>query len=403
MKTFAVLSGKGGVGKTIFSVGIAQTFAKRIRFPDEPDPRILLVDMDLHVRGLSFLMYPDLQALHRPVISSRTFLENISDQNNIDQLSSALLSERFAISEAISVLPSSDLTQSVDWEKVHGWKVTDVMVKLQTLIKAAELAGFNIVIFDTRAGPDNISLGAGLLVDLTFILLEQDRVSSDIALTLKGELEVLRKTIAKDPDSSFTPPSISRFVFLHNKRTDVYSLETELALRDLHFLPAVSIDLDFLNQYNRDPDGLMIEGGVIMSQIGLYIQNTLSEALRELRLLFTELPLELETRRELVSESDFAKFLREIPLGFPLFLSVFALVLSGFSILLPQLLSQELAVVFVIMGFTFLLLSGIIYWFKSIESRRPLLKQPGAKAEPTSISTDEKPDEDEPDQGLSEP
>ena len=281
MKTFAVISGKGGSGKTIFTASFAIALEKYIRFVEEPDPRVLLVDLDLHVRGLSLLLHSDLAILRQVKITSYTILEN--DKYDIKNLSDDLNTKELSISNNISVLPSTNLVEVVNWTKIHSWSTLEIIKKIKILIEAAKKAGFNIVILDTRAGPDNISLAAALSTDLTFILLERDKVSWLNSIGLIGEIEHLRKEIT----SEIKEPSISRIVFVHNKTVDSYSSETKDVLKDLTFLPAIPMSINFLRQYNSNSNLLMINGEIFNTELGPYLLETFQDALKEINIPFT--------------------------------------------------------------------------------------------------------------------
>ena len=119
MNAIAVVSGKGGTGKTILSSGIALTLTKRILLENEQNPKVLIVDLDLHVRGISLLMYRDPSDLKEIQITSHNLLNLIPNTISIDSLAQDLKNEVFVISENISVLPSTNLKSSIDWTKIH--------------------------------------------------------------------------------------------------------------------------------------------------------------------------------------------------------------------------------------------------------------------------------------------
>ncbi len=362
MNAIAVVSGKGGTGKTILSSGIALTLTKRILLENEQNPKVLIVDLDLHVRGISLLMYRDPSDLKEIQITSHNLLNLIPNTISIDSLAQDLKNEVFVISENISVLPSTNLKSSIDWTKIHKWKVLEIIQKLEFLIDAAEKAGYQFIIFDTRAGPDNVSLAASLASDMTLIVLEQDRVSSLISMGLMGEIEYLRNKIAKT--EARVP--ISRIAFLQNKVLKSYSADTERVLMDLTFLPAIPLDLEFLNYYYLDANKFMLSGQILNTKLGQHILKTTIKALDDMRIKFTIIPL--KGLKQPKKELEIIKFVRKIPGRFLVALAVTFETFALINFILFQFLPERYSEVLGLVGIIFLAFSIYRYY---IEDQKP--------------------------------
>ncbi len=390
MRTFAIIGAKGGTGKTLFAASMAHILTKLVRFEHEPPPRVLLVDMDLHVRGLSLLLYRDLSFLERTSITSYTFLEK--EISSLSSIAESLNERDIQVNPSISVLPSVNLTRHVNWPKVHQWLVPQVMERMRILIGAAESAGYTVVIFDTRAGPDNISLGAALASDLTLILMEPDKVSFANSIGLRGEIESLKKQITQKA----IQPSITRLVFVQNKTIEPYSHETEDVMRDATFLPAIPMDLNFLKKYNRDSDSLVIDGELFNTELAIHMLRTIREGLKETRVQFEILPYETSGRTS-SSDSPILDLLERVPPEFTAIIGIFSLLLSGVWILSPQLFGQDLARTFVIAAIFFILMSLYIFLLRRSEARQPrlVLKQQLSPVEKSAPSPEPQEDNED--------
>ena len=141
-------------------------------------------------------------------------------------------------------------------------------------------------------------------------------------------------------------------------------------MKDLTFLPAIPMNLEFAKYFNNNSEKLLIEGEVFRTGLGKPMFHTILAALSEVNAPYelrpTILKLELADKKRV----DFRKMLSVIPPEFFALLGILALVMNGFLTLAPQIFEQKLAVAAVFVGFFLLLLSLIFYWYRRIESNR---------------------------------
>lgn len=76
MQTITIASGKGGVGKTVIAASLARILSKKYyAFEDiSRSIRVIVLDLDLHTRGLTYLMYPNLETLRALPVSMEDIL-----------------------------------------------------------------------------------------------------------------------------------------------------------------------------------------------------------------------------------------------------------------------------------------------------------------------------------------
>jgi len=273
-RSFAVVSGKGGAGKTVFSLTIARALANRVRYVGEEDPKILLIDMDFHVRGLTYLINKQLKEIENFSITTysvlktgrklqaQTFLKQISEQT---------------IAQSIYFLPSTNSPTEIDWVNLHTWSINRIRKGVANILKLAKAAGINHVIFDTRAGPDNTSLAVALETNLSFILVEPDAVSfrsSQILFANFSRLLDTSKKLSRTRRNFVTPQM--RFVL--NKTLGLRNNDIENTLKHMSFLSPIPFDKPFMERFASNAFDATSDK-VLDQSMGLYIQRTLFDGL----------------------------------------------------------------------------------------------------------------------------
>ncbi|MGE0683624.1 MAG: AAA family ATPase [Candidatus Binatia bacterium] len=236
LRTLTLCSGKGGVGKTLLTTTLARIIQK------ETNGNVLLVDLDVTVRGLTLLTFQNKYALDQVPVSFVDCLSRGSGEdtgvfeelrknlfpNGGDEASPSLYQRL----DKIFVLPSSTESERLDWAQLAQVDLERAIEKLsqvQSLVRDA--ANPSYLIFDTHAGLGNLSLAATTLSDLNLIVLEEDDVSWRSALNMLLEITELKKQRHGG----------SRSYFLANKVGAKLS-EVSGKLKAFSFLPPVPYD-----------------------------------------------------------------------------------------------------------------------------------------------------------------
>lgn len=178
--TFAVVSGKGGTGKSIIVASIANVLS-HCGF------KTIVVDLDLFTHGLTFYMladYPkkvatttsdifkgkyDLQSF-MPIAISSTFVEN-----NLF----------LAPSIGRGRKPSSELKLNEQYAQVEAFK--EKCTALLDNLRKQEM--YDYVIIDTRGGTDSTSVGSALAAGSYIVVTEADKPSWDMGRLLIETIE----------------------------------------------------------------------------------------------------------------------------------------------------------------------------------------------------------------------
>ncbi len=223
-RVIVISSGKGGVGKSLLASCLSKVL--------QEDFKVLLVDMDLGVKGITF-MYGAADAWEETRGSIMDYLSGNLDADTI--VTEAESREGQAIVPA-----STDFNKSVDWDNFSELEP----IKIDRLVETAFEHNFDFVILDTRAGIDSILLDLAKLQPLVIVVLEADVISLTSALDIRGQLLKFTKD----------------FYFVINKSPRAFLAKRDPVLEKLKFLPPLPFDFKLYNRFVRDARGLVHSG-----------------------------------------------------------------------------------------------------------------------------------------------
>jgi len=236
LKTVTLCSGKGGVGKTLLATCLARVIGR------EEDCNVLLVDLDVSVRGLTLLAFQNKYELDQVPISLTDYIFGgpAAEEALFQELHKAIAvdgeegtqNSLYRRLEKVFILPSSTESERPDWTQFVRIEFDPVIEKLRQL-QAFAMASLDIgyIIFDTQAGLGSLSLAAATLSDVNLIMLEEDDISWRTALNMLLEITDLNKRQRRR----------SKSYFLANK-VSVGFLEAAGKLKALSFLPPILYD-----------------------------------------------------------------------------------------------------------------------------------------------------------------
>jgi cellulose biosynthesis protein BcsQ len=183
-KIITIVSGKGGVGKTMLAVAIATEISRK--------KRTLLIDFDFFNRGLTGLFASSTARSRQiPVSPPEIFSEQVAG------LSPDKGQHGWSIVEVepnLLTLNYEDLDKSkLDILEAMDTAVLSNILR-QYVVSLAEKFDCKIVVLDCHGGPDNTSFAACLLATRSILVSEPDRI------TLHGTLNFLRTLRREAPD-----------------------------------------------------------------------------------------------------------------------------------------------------------------------------------------------------------
>ncbi len=247
MRTITLCSGKGGVGKTLLATSLGRIIQRQEKC------KVLLVDLDLAVRGLTLLAFQNKYELDRlPFSLTDYFYSEDGDQPALlHELHKGLAPDNsngeesqettarataglptYERLDGLFVIPSSTESERPDWTPLHHLALNETIDKLGRFYEfAVSSLPVDYVIFDTQAGLGSLSLAATTLSDMNLIMLEEDDVSWRTALNALMEISALNKRLQRKSHSYFLANKVSPG-----------TLDVAHKLKAFSFLPPIPFD-----------------------------------------------------------------------------------------------------------------------------------------------------------------
>lgn len=163
-QSFAIVSGKGGSGKTMIAVTMARSLA-------ELGYRTLLIDADFATGGLSY--YLTFNIFSNPRIGLADLHSSIDYKLNIDDVISEPKSSSLEGNEDLGLLR---LVTTGDQRAIEPMPQQDLSLMLSAVLTAAE-SRFDYIIIDCRGGIDPQSVTVCELCDEILVVAETDATS----------------------------------------------------------------------------------------------------------------------------------------------------------------------------------------------------------------------------------
>lgn len=182
MKIINVSSGKGGTGKTLITAVLAELLSRKNNL------RILVVDIDIFVRGLTCLLYFQSDKRIRLVEPGYATVAEV--------ISGKFASEKIGISRyrTFDVWPSvSRIDERLPFYDVMPDNFEEARVRIGGLLKAIP-GEYDLIFLDSRAGYDELIAATHGFSDITLNVEEDDLVSRITSDNLAGQLSAVAKT-----------------------------------------------------------------------------------------------------------------------------------------------------------------------------------------------------------------
>ena len=182
MKILNVSSGKGGTGKTMITAVIAELLSRKNKL------RVLVVDMDIFVRGLTCLLY--FQG------DRRIRLVEPGQATVADVISSDRMFEQGGISRyrTFDVWPSvSRIDEKLKFDDVMPDDYDQASQRVANLLRHIP-DHYDLVFLDSRAGYDELIAATHAQSHITLNIEEDDLVSRITSDNLSAQLETAAKT-----------------------------------------------------------------------------------------------------------------------------------------------------------------------------------------------------------------
>lgn len=176
-RVISVVSGKGGSGKTLFTAVLGRTLA-------EEGQRVLLVDMDIFVRGLTVLLHRFRKASAATGTSTISDLLGIFDKESqkrgpVDGSNLALI--RFGEADVAPAV--SDVSAPLDYDDTALSEEHFCYERIQALIDQVS-SRYDYILLDNRAGMDSLVAASCRSANFVLSIAEDDDVGRQTNVNL---------------------------------------------------------------------------------------------------------------------------------------------------------------------------------------------------------------------------
>jgi len=232
MKNFKVIniaSGKGGTGKTLFCASLADLLGNR-------GLNILIVDLDFFVRGLTTLLYfhkkEALFLVDEEQVTVSDIFVNKSDHKDFEKLDLGIIRYR-----SFDVLPAvSRVDELLNYDDIMPDNI-DIAEELLEKLIAKIPNKYDLVIFDSRSGYDELIAGIHSKSSVTLCIEEEDQISK---ITADNLIKQLQK-------GSNTP----LFRLINKARNIENEIDLEKRNRSINEIGPIPFDIDILKSFGE--------------------------------------------------------------------------------------------------------------------------------------------------------
>ena len=236
-KVISIVSGKGGSGKSLLTAVLGRALAREGK-------RVLLVDMDIFVRGLTILLF----SFTRPERSSGkitvsdtlgVYSEKSEETGPTDYKKEDFLIERFFECDVIPSVENVALPLDYNDRSLSDEEFTNSVL---STLKNTLIESYDYIILDNRAGMDSLISSACKSADIIIAVAEDDDVGRQTNSNLTKFLQARKK--------------IKIVYSIINKGRNMHSYrDVKNRLRHRHeysVLGAIPFDIEVLEDFGAD-------------------------------------------------------------------------------------------------------------------------------------------------------
>lgn len=222
-----IVSGKGGTGKTLLSATLAELIGNQGK-------SVLVVDLDIFVRGLTALLYfhqgESLKLIkEKKYTVSDIFIQKFSNKKV------ELGIKRYRSFDVIPSVPSIDIL--LNFNDIFPDNYDEASSFLQTILNSIPHQ-YDFVLLDSRAGFDELIAATHELSDFSICIQEEDPISNITAENLVRQLE-------KNKNSK-----VFRII---NKARGISNIDdlNKMQRKEFSFIGTIPFDKDVLNSFGE--------------------------------------------------------------------------------------------------------------------------------------------------------
>ncbi|MBE0395182.1 ParA family protein [Citrobacter amalonaticus] len=226
MKLINIVSGKGGTGKTLLTAVLAEMLGNE-------DSSVLVIDLDVFVRGLTSLLYyhkkEKVQLCKDDELSISEFFMTKGDPDTSGK--SKLSISRYRSFDVIPSVPRVD--EILTFSDLMPDDKAEASMLISRLIKMIP-EKYDFVFLDSRAGYDELIYASHLHSDITICVEEEDNISKITSENLINQMK-------QDCDNPI-------FRLINKSR----SLTRDAGIESVSHLGKIPFDMDVMNSFGKE-------------------------------------------------------------------------------------------------------------------------------------------------------
>ncbi len=233
-----IISGKGGTGKTLFACVLADMLG------NAPDTSVLMVDLDVFVRGLTSLLYFHREerlhiAAEDELVVAKLFTGKVTKPSPTLHRLAITKYRSFDVVPAVSRI--DEVLSVHDLSPDNHLEARRILQTLLALIPAK----YRFVVLDSRAGYDELIAATHELSDVSICVEEPDPISRVTADNLLAQL----RSDSQTPLFRLTNKARGITSEKDLQRETTRPLPPPLQVRDVTDLGLIPFDMDVLNSF----------------------------------------------------------------------------------------------------------------------------------------------------------
>lgn len=247
-KIINVISGKGGTGKTLLTAVVAAMLS------EQTDNKVLVVDLDIFVRGLSTMHYyenggalgiiPDEKlSVTDFFYPSKCQIPFTTDRLGIQRYNFPFHNKPFDILPAVK-----DITETYQFQETMPSDIEQACGTINQLITLLRQTDYNFIFLDNRAGFDELVAATYFHSDFSICVEEDDHISRLASRSVNGQLSnAYSKYFSK---KNGFPPTICPAIYTVRNKVRNFSDEYNSTHQDeIYFLGGIPFDADVMRNF----------------------------------------------------------------------------------------------------------------------------------------------------------
>lgn len=276
-KIINVISGKGGTGKTLLTAVIAAIIS------EQTDKKVLVVDLDIFVRGLSTMHYYEnggaLSIIPNEKLSVTDFF--YPSKCNIPFTADMLGIQSYIFpfhNKPFDILPAvKSIDETYEFQETMPSDIEKACATINQLISLLRQTEYDYIFLDNRAGYDELVAAAYFHSDFSICVEEDDHISRIASRSVNGQLfNAYSKYFLKK--NAFSPTKCPAIYIIRNKVRNFSNTYNSEHQDEIYFLGGIPFDADVMHNFGSPVFWNYIFNTMYRTSLGAVWENLATKA-----------------------------------------------------------------------------------------------------------------------------